>query len=458
MSLLRQTSSEPMQPRFPREGFSREEISGRLEDFAKTLTPDTQGSLSMHCLADSDHYMPEFRQLGDEAYDVFRRFNAIFSGFEPAAAAIEDDVLDMCVEVFDGGSEGRCNLTGGGTESIYCAMVAMREWARDTKPEITSPEVVAPYTAHAAFTRAAHYFGFQVKRVPVGPDSVAGSWRVDAAALEAAITPNTIGLVGSAPNWPYGMFDPLEALGQIALERGLWLHVDACVGGYLAPFARKAGYPIPPFELSVPGVCSLSADLHKYGYVPKPCSTVLWRSEAQQQYHYFVASDWPDGPYLAQAMLGSRPFAPTAAAWAILNSLGESGFVEVARQIMSSKNRLVEGIRKIEGLDPWENDLSLLVVSAQDLDITLVVGGMRSKGWVLLGNEEPPSIHLTVDPLTDEAIDLFLADLADVTRRVRKGESVEEGGLDYGLASGGGVPRWILDAVKLLQQRAERAR
>jgi len=446
MSLL--DASDSNDRCFPETGFSNAQIITRLQDFKASLTPDVQGSLSMHCLADSEHYMPEFRVIGDQAYDVFRRFNALFSGLEPAAGAVEDDVLDMCVEIFNGGQEGRCNITGGGTESIYCAMVAMREWARDVKPHITQPELIAPYTAHAAFSRAAHYFGFKIKRIPVGDD-----WRIDPAHMEAAITPNTIGIVGSAPNWPYGMFDPIKELAAIALRHDLWFHTDACVGGYIAPFAKKAGYPIPEFDLSVPGVCSISADLHKYGYVPKPCSTVLWRSEAQQRYHYYVASDWPDGPYLAQAMLGSRPFAPTAAAWAILNSLGEAGFTEVARQIMLSKERLVAGINEIEGLIPWENDLSLLIVSSQGFDITEVVGGMRKKQWVLFGNEEPPSMSLTVDPLSDDVIELFLSDLREVVNSIRSGKEVEKGQLEYGLAKGGGTPRWIRNAVRLVRER-----
>ena len=443
MSLLK--TSESNDPSFPKTGYSAEAIESRLAELQETLTPDIQGSLSMHALADSEHFMPEFRVIGDRAYEVFRRFNAIFSAFVPAAGAIEDDVLDMCVEIFQGGETGRCNITAGGTESIYSAMVAMREWARDHKPHITEPELVTPYTAHVAFSRAAHYFGFTIRRVPVGAD-----WRVDPADIEAAITDNTIGIAASAPNWPYGMFDPIEDLAAVALRHDLWFHTDACVGGYIAPFAKKAGYPIPNFDFSVPGVCSISADLHKYGYVPKPCSTVLWRSDEQQKYHYYMASDWPDGPYLAQAMLGSRPFAPTAAAWAILNVMGEDGFTELARQIMSSKQRLVDGIRTVDGLTPWDNDLSLVVVTAEGLDIQQVAGGMRARGWVLLGNEDPPSIHLTVDPMTDEAINLFVNDITAVVDSIREGETVERGSLDYGLATGRTTPRWIDDAVGLI--------
>src|SRR5579859_1296746 len=167
---------------FPIRGFPAADISARVAQLKTSLTSELHGAFSMHCLADSDHYMPESRRLGDEAYEAFRRFNAIFSGLEPAAAQIEDDVMAMCAEIFNGGADGRCNITSGGTESIYCAMLAMREWAKAHLPRIRDPEFVAPYTAHISFSRAAHNFGLKIKRVPVGPDR-----RVLPADLEAEI-------------------------------------------------------------------------------------------------------------------------------------------------------------------------------------------------------------------------------------------------------------------------------
>jgi glutamate/tyrosine decarboxylase-like PLP-dependent enzyme len=405
----------------------------------------------MHCLADSDHFMPESRRLGDEAYNAFKRFNAIFTGLEPAAAQIEDDVMAMCTEIFNGGTAGRCNITGGGTESIYCAMLAMREWAKSTIPQIREPEFVAPYTAHISFSRAAHNFGLRIKRVPVGPDR-----RILPADLEAAIGERTVGLVASAPNWPYGIVDPIPEIAAIAHRRGLWMHVDACVGGYVLPFAKKSGVGLPDFDLGVPGVCSISADLHKYGYVPKPCSTILWRSEEFQRFHYYVPDDWPDGAYLSQSLMGSRPFAPTAAAWAIMNALGEDGFVSQARAIMATKQKLFEGISSIAGLEPWRNDLPLMIVSAHGLDIAHVVGGMQEKGWVLFGNEQPPSMHLTIDPLPQDVIDAFLLDLASVVAAVRSGHSVA-GDLQYGRAKTRRTARWIERALEL-QAPGERSK
>lgn len=433
-------------PSFPKRGHASSDISRRLKDLRATFTSELHGAFSMHCLADSEHFMPESRRLGDEAFDAFKRFNAIFSGFEPAAAQIEDDVMAMCTEIFNGGRDGRCNITGGGTESIYCAMLAMREWAKVNRPHVHQPEIVAPYTAHISFSRAAHNFGLKIKRVPVGPD-----WRTQPADLEAAIGDETVGLVASAPNWPYGLVDPIPEIGEIARRRGLWMHVDACVGGYVLPFAKKIGLKVPDFDLSVPGVCSLSADLHKYGYVPKPCSTVLWKSEEYQRYHYYIPADWPDGAYLSQSLMGSRPFAPTAAAWAILNSLGEEGFVAQARAIMDTKEALIDGIAKIDGLEPWQNDIPLLVVSARGFDIAHVVGGMRSKGWIFLGNEQPPSLHLTIDPLPRQVIDAFLADLEAVVAGVRSGNTTA-GELQYILAKTRRSSLWIEQARRLAER------
>jgi glutamate/tyrosine decarboxylase-like PLP-dependent enzyme len=422
---------------FPRQGHDPQAISRRIAELRGSLTSELYGAYSMHCLADSEHFMPEWRRLGDEAFDAFKRFNAIFSGFEPGAAQIEDDVMQMCTEIFNGGAEGRCNLTSGGTESIYCAMLAMREWARETHPNVSTPELVAPVTAHVSFSRAARCFGYKIKRVPVGPDL-----RIRAADLEAAIGPDTVCLVGSAPNWPYGIVDPIPEIAAIAKRRGLWMHVDACVGGYVLPFAKKAGFVVPDFDLSVPGVCSLSADLHKYGYVPKPSSTILWRSEEYQRFHYYIVDDWPGGAYLSQSLIGSRPFAPIAAAWAIFNAQGEDGFIAQARTIMQAKQALVEGISKIAGLEVLDNDLPLLVVSSRSFDIAHVVGGMRTKGWVLLGNEHPPAMHLTLDPLPRAIISALLADLRVVVEEVRRGQAAA-GELQYAMVKTKRTSRWI---------------
>jgi sphinganine-1-phosphate aldolase len=429
--------------RFPRRGFPASAVAARVAELRATFTSELHAAFSMHCLADSEHYLPESRRLGDEAFEAFNRFNAIFTGLEPAAAEIEDDVMEMCTEIFNGGADGRCNITCGGTESIYCAILAMREWAKVNMPGVREPELVAPNTAHISFSRAARNFGLKLIRVPVGPDR-----RVRVSDLETAVTRQTIGVVASAPSWPYSLVDPVPEIAALAKSRGLWMHVDACVGGYILPFAKKAGLEVPDFDFSVPGVCSISADLHKYGYVPKPASTILWRSEAFQQFHYWIEDDWPGGAYLSQSLMGSRPFGPTAAAWAILNAMGEEGMVAQAREIMATRDAIVDGISRIDGLQPWPSDPPLLIVESRDLDIRRVVGGMRSRGWVFFGNEFPPAMHLTIDPLPRDYIDSLLSDLQAVVAAVHSG-TVSTGEIEYGMAKGRRTSQWIERARRI---------
>jgi glutamate/tyrosine decarboxylase-like PLP-dependent enzyme len=297
-------------------------------------------------------------------------------------------------------------------------MHAVREWARATKPHVARPAVVVPYSAHPAFTKAGHYLGLDVRRVPLGSD-----YRAAVAAMAAAISPDTVALVGSAPTWPHGLYDPIGDLAELAQQHDLWMHVDACVGGYFAPFARKLGVPLPDWDLSVPGVCSLSADLHKWGYAPEPCSTVLYRTAELYAYQPFPVSEWPGGAYATDGVTGSRPGGPIAAAWAIFHYLGEAGYLEIAQRTLAVKQRLSDGIEAIPGLRPWDTDLVILVYESTDpmLDIRAVAAGLRSRGWANMGTQEPPLLHLSCDAVPDDVVDTYLADLRAVVDEVRAG-------------------------------------
>lgn len=428
---------------FPQQRATKEAVLERLEQFSAEMTSEIAGKLSVNSLkgrADIQH-------LVENAYLKFFPYNALFTRQERGAAKIENELLDICVEIFNGGEQGQANLTSGGTESIFCALHAMREWAKIKYPHIREPEVVAPYSLHATFNKGAHFLGLKIVRVPVGEDFLA-----DTQAIECAITDNTIGIAASAPSWPYGLVDPIEELGQLAIERDLWLHVDACVGGYILPFMRKAGCEIPAYDFSVPGVSSISADLHKYGYAPKPCSTVLYRSERQQQFHYVPVTEWPCGLYLSQSFMGSRPFASTAAAWAVMNYLGEQGYVENAKHILHVKQAIQDTVREIGGLSSWDTHGPLMMIIGQGLDIQQVTGGMRQRGWVLLGILEPAAIHLTVDPMPEDALQKFCADLKQIAAAVKAGENVEQGSLNYGGAGGDDAPKWLQGAIHYMEQ------
>jgi glutamate/tyrosine decarboxylase-like PLP-dependent enzyme len=359
----------------------------------------------------------DVEEMAHLAYDMFRSDNGIFSVRAPHMRDVEDSVTNMCVSLFHPPPGASGTFTSGGSESNYSALHAMREWAREARPQVREPEIVAPYSAHPTFSKGCHYFGLKLVRVPLD-----GERRASVPLMAAAITPNTIGLVASAPCWPYGQYDPIDALGAVALERGLWLHVDACVGGYLAPFAERLGVRLPPWDFRVAAVRSISADLHKYGYCPKPASTILWRHQDLKRFHYVHPADWPGGQYSTAGFAGSRPAGSIYAAWAVMRFLGEEGYLRLARQVLDAKRVLTDGINSVPGLRALESDLMPLAFGGSGVDLTLVKGEMGRLGWILLGAADPPLINLPIDPaLTDRVIATFLEDLRQVTAKIRAG-------------------------------------
>ena len=373
-----------------------------------------------------------------------------FTFQESAAAKMENEVLDICINLLNGGEQGRANLTCGGTESNFNAFHAMRKWARKTKSEITAPEIVAPYSTHSTVHKTCQYLDIKVVTVPQMDDL-----SCDFDALSAAIGPNTIGIVGSAPNWPYGMVDPIRKMGKLAIENDLWLHVDACVGGYILPFFSKLGETVPEYDFRVPGVRSISADLHKYGYAPKPCSTILWRSQEEQGYHYMPITEWACGLYLSQGFIGSRTLGPVAGIWALMHYWGEQGYVENARRVLNVKRSIVEKCKAVDGLHTWKSDGPLLMIASDEFDIRLVVSGMEERGWRLLGVTNPPAIHLTLDVMEDEYLAQFLADLEDIVNGIHAGTVTREGMLTYGgVGAESSAPKWLLSAMEIFEKQA----
>ena len=423
-----------------------EGVLGELKQMKAAMTPIDRGRLSSTAFQGRE-------DVAEVVYGAFQEFigwNGLFSFQEPPAARLENDVLDICIGLAGGGETGRGNLTSGGTESNYCALHAMRAWARQAKPTVTKPEIVAPYSTHSTVHKTAKYLDLKVVTVPQRDDLTA-----DVDALEQAITGQTIGIVGSAPNWPYGHVDPIERLGQLALERDLWLHVDACVGGYVLPFMRELGEDVPAYDLSVAGVRSMSADLHKYGYAPKPCSTVLWASQEEQSYHYVPITEWACGLYLSQSFVGSRSMGPVAGAWALMHYWGREGYLDNARQLLELKRHLQEACRNIEGIHSWPTHGPLMMIASDDFNIQLVVGGMEQRGWKLLGVTTPPAIHLTLDVLPEAARDAFVSDLTEVCTDIRAGRLAEEGLLSYGgVGAEEDAPKWLQSAVEIFGDEA----
>jgi sphinganine-1-phosphate aldolase len=217
--------------------------------------------------------------------------------------------------------------------------------ARKEKPWITEPEVIAPVTIHPAIEKAAHYFGFTIKHVPVTHD-----FKADVAAMARAITRNTIALSASAPQYVHCVIDPITEIGALALQRNLPLHVDACFGGFMLPFTEGLGHPTDAWDFRVPGVTSISADLHKYGYAPKGCSVVLYRNAHYRSFQYFAFSTWPGGLFCSPSICGTRPGPNIAAAWATLKVIGRAGYEDLTRKLMATATEMIRGINAIEGL------------------------------------------------------------------------------------------------------------
>jgi len=362
------------------------------------------------------HISEEIDELLKEAFTMFFSENGLNPTAFPSLRKFESEVVAMTASLLGGDSNVCGNMTTGGTESLLMAVKTARDWARKHHPEITEPEIVLPVTAHPAFDKAGSYFNVKMVQVPVRDD-----FRADVDAMRDAITPNTIMMVGSAPSYPHGVVDPIEELAAIAQERGMLFHTDSCVGGFMLPFIRKLGYDVPPFDFSVPGVTSISADLHKFGYAAKPASVVLYRTPELRRQQMFVAINWPGGIYPSPTMTGSRAGGPIAAAWALMNYLGEEGYMDIAKTVMETTVYLQAGINAIPGLRVMSNpEMSVFAIGSETLDVYELADELELRGWHLDRQHFPTCLHMTVNYMHADVKDEFLKDLADCAEIVRK--------------------------------------
>ena len=373
-----------------------------------------------------------------EAFRAYTFSNPLHPDVFPLLRKMESEVVAMCAAAFRG-PPGACGtMTSGGTESILMACKAYRDKARAAG--ITEPEIIAPVTAHAAFDKAAAYFGLKLVHIPVDPQS----FRADVAATARAITRNTVALVGSAPCYPQGVVDPIPELGALALAKGLCLHVDACLGSLLIPFAKEAGFEQPcAFDFSVPGVTSISMDTHKFGFAPKGSSVVLYRSPALRAFQYFVAPEWTGGIYASPSIAGSRPGALIAGAWATLLSMGRKGYVDAARVTLSAAARIAAGCAALAPHLVVLGTPTLCVVcfgvaEGSGLSIYHVNDAMHAKGWNLNVMQNPAAVHFCVTYANSGRAEEFLADLKAAVEDVRiapPGKYKDGSGAIYGLAA-----------------------
>lgn len=385
----------------------------------------------------------EVSELLQAAYTMFFAENGLNPLAFPSLKKFEAEVVAMTASLLGGDEESVGNMTTGGTESILMAVKTARDWARAQNPANAAPEMILPVTAHPAFEKAAHYFGVRTVRTRVTPD-----FRADVAAAKAALTPRTILLVGSAPAYPHGIVDPIAELAQIAREQNILLHVDACVGGFMLPFVRKLGYAVPDFDLSVPGVTSLSVDLHKYAYAAKGASLILYKNKDLRRHQFFTYADWPGGVYASPTMTGTRAGGAIAAAWAIMNYLGEEGYLRIADSVMQTTLKLRTGINAIDGLkilgDPT---MSILAIGADTLNVYEVGDEMSLRGWHLDRQQFPPSLHLTVTHAHAQIVEQFLDDLRQSVKQAKRfGLEKLKNVLEVGLARAAAKilpPQWM---------------
>ena len=361
------------------------------------------------------------KEISRHAYAKFMSKNMLFREFAPGLQKMEQEVKQMAREMIGLPNTIRVNLTGGGSESLYCSINAAYQWAKTHKKSATSPEIIVPYTMHAAVSKWCHYTGIKLKRIPVGKNL-----RADVTAMEKAITKNTIYIAGSAPCWPYGLYDPIENLAKLALEYNLWMHVDACLGGYQAPFVEKiTGVEFPKWRVGqVPGITSMSADIHKHAYSAKPLSSIFFKDKEHQDHHWIHPSDWPDGHYDTEAMMGSFPAGSTASAWAVMKYLGEEGYLGLAKKALETRKRYTQGIEAIQGLKTLDSDLSVLLFTTEEeeLDTLAILAGLIQEKCYALPCYQPMAIKVALDPVSDAVIDMFLDTLNKVVAGVRSGE------------------------------------
>nr|CAB3266029.1 sphingosine-1-phosphate lyase-like [Phallusia mammillata] len=350
--------------------------------------------------------------------DAFMHDNALNPMVFPALRRFENEVVGMTASMLHGDGNVVGSVTSGGTESILMAMKTYRDRARSLNPNITKPTVVAPSSIHPAFEKAAHYFDLTMKHVQVDPETLT----CDTKEYENMIDSNTILLLASAPAYPQAILDPIEAISDIALRHKLPFHVDGCFGGFMLPWVEKLGHNIPKWDFRVEGVTSISADLHKYGYATKGASVVCYRDSSIRKHQFFAYSGWSGGLFASPTMAGTRPGGHLAAAWIALRAMGQDGYMDMARKLMETANKMKAGIRNIEGLKVFGSPLMTAFGFGSNqaaLSIFAISDIMEKKGWKMEVQRNPDSVHCTILPGHVKSADNWLVDLKDAVDFVK---------------------------------------
>ena len=394
----------PAYTKLPTEPHSRDEILADIAAIAAAEEADwSEGRASGAVYhGDSDHI-----DFLNQVYALQSQSNPLHIDLWPSGMKFEAEVVAMTADML-GATETPHEIVGtvtsGGTESIIMAMKTYRDRAG-----IAEPEMVLPDSAHVAFDKAAQYFGYRQVRVPVGADYAA-----DIDAMTQAVSKRTVVVVGSAPGFPHGIVDPIPELSEMARQRGIGFHTDACLGGFVMPWVAHLGYDAPEFDFRLPGVTSMSADTHKYGYAAKGTSVVLYRGRELRHHQYYVATEWPGGLYFSPTIAGSRPGALLASAWAAMLSMGAEGYERAAAAILATGAEIRDGVNAIPELSVLGDPLWVIAFTSSQVNIYEVMAGMAERGWSLNGLHHPEAVHIavTLRHTQDGVAATFLEDLA----------------------------------------------
>jgi glutamate/tyrosine decarboxylase-like PLP-dependent enzyme len=402
--------------KLPKHGTSSDDVFARMNEM-KADDADWEGGRTWSLIYPAGKDVDDVLRKANELY-VFE--NALNPFRFPSLRRMEADVVSMTTSMLGGDDQSGGSMTSGGTESILMGVKTARDRALAERG-ITAPQMIAPISAHPAFAKAAKYLGVELLQAPLRPDL-----RVDVDEVAKRIGPNTVLVIGSAPNYPHGVIDPIEDLAALAAANGASFHTDACVGGFILPFLERLGHPVPLFDFRVPGVTTISADVHKYGYCTKGASVIAHRNKATLDHQIFLYDKWPGGLYGSPALAGARPAAPIAAAWAVMNYLGEDGYLRLAKIVLETTQRLREGIDAIDALQVWGNpDATLIAFGSDEIDIAAVGDIMDDRGWHLDRQDTPAALHMMVTPNHAKIVDEFLADLAAAAAAPGKSRGVE---------------------------------
>lgn len=406
----------------PKTGRTREEILATLQAF-KAQDMDWRSGKVWCYVYNSGQESEEVIQA---AYMSYLTENGLDPTVFPSMLKVETDVVRAVISLLRGDSKAVGHVTTGGTESIMLAVKTARDRARSLRPEVTRPEMVLPRSAHGAFHKAAHYLGVHPTMVEIDPKT----FQVRAEDMRAAITDNTILLVGSAPNYSQGVIDPIAEIGALAQETGLPLHVDACVGGVHLSVMRQMGYELPDFDFSIPGVTSISTDLHKFGYAAKGCSVIMYRDKDYRKYQLFACTETTCYTLINTTVLSSKSGGPMAGAWAVLNFLGQSGYQRIVSEVQSATQQLIRGINSIDGLRVLgEPAMSMFSFASDRINVYVLADAMAKRGWFLQPQfatlRTPRNLHVSVNFGTAHQVENLLADLRDCVEQVQKTDTLD---------------------------------